>query len=189
MMSSIVTVTRCRAVCVTTTASLVLATQLPAQSLEQASPETAAVMVRSYLQHRLHVTGRAPIVRFCGELPQMLSGIDRLELVADGLISSIDSLCVDDGPPPSIARSVATISIYDASVDSSGARLMAAQIYGERWYAIETARFTHSEAWDLREIAFGRLAQDNGTYIPYTTRSNRPASRPGFPPDSGKRQR
>jgi hypothetical protein len=159
-----------------------------AQSREQPSPDTAALLVRRYLQHRLEMTRQAPILRFCLPANQMLSKVDSNQLVADGLIASIDSLCVDDGPPPSVARDVTTIDIYGAMTDSSEAELLAAQIYGERWYIPETVRFRRQSGWTLLDISIGQPVIARGSVIPYTTRSNRPASRPGFPPDSGKRQ-
>ncbi len=168
------------------TAAIVAATPVAAltgQGNGKPSPEVAAVLVRSYLEHRLEMIGRAPILRICGGRAKLLTGIDPKKLAADGLIATVDSLCVDDGPPPEIPRLTATIEIHDAVADTDSAYLHAIQVYGSRWYAPETAIFTKGNPWSLRDLTVGTLRVSTGTVIPYTTRSNRP---PSIPPDSGR---
>ncbi len=153
-----------------------LVTILTGQAGGKPSPEVAAVLVRSYLQYRLEITGRAPIVRFCGRFARQVSAMDRGQMEADGLITSSDTTCADDRPSPAMIRQVTTLQIEGATMGDSVVSLKAAQLLERCSYVPEVAVLAQRGYWQLESITFGRPSLSTGSCIPYTTRSDRPSS-------------
>ncbi len=156
---------------------------LSAQTRQDRTTETAGILIRQYLQHRLEVTRRAPALRLCSSVARMVNAIDRIKLVSDGLAESVDTVCTGSAPDVSDRTAPTSLGISYLAVDADTALLSAVQLYRDRWSLSETARFTGMGGWYLTGINFGRLDQDFGVYIPFTTRTGRP---PGVLPDSGR---